>query len=145
MVLACRKRVLSLNASALQSAAPRRETGRQGCTGLSLPRPRRLPHPAVYTKVLTPAQAETEPWLLHPAGPRHTLLPLGSDKSGPLWYPLDLTGSLRCQCWTQGITGQRAGVQMEEWRSPAACAHAPLCFWFMVRVFLRSTKLIEGS
>lgn len=35
-------------------------------TGLSLPQPRRLPHPVVYTRVLTPAQAETEPWLLHP-------------------------------------------------------------------------------
>lgn len=68
----------------LKSAAPRRETGRQCRTGLSLPRPRRLPHPTVYTKVLALAQAETEPWLLHPAGPQHTPLPMGSDR---VWTP----------------------------------------------------------
>lgn len=140
----------------LKSETRWREPGCQHRAGLSLPRPRRLPHPSVYAEVFAPAQAESAPLapapsgaLAHSASWRHEqrqgLAPLSAAHPS-----MDLVGSFPCQHRTQATTRQRAVVQMEKMEVPG-CTYSCLLFTSGAHrncfswSFLMSTKHIEGS
>lgn len=131
----------------LKSETPWREPGCQHRTGLSLPQPRRLPHPSVYAEALAPAQAESAPLAPAPSGAlahstsrqrgqRQGLAPLGAAHPS-----MDLAPSFPHQRWTQVTTRQRAPVQMERMEIPG-CTCSYLLFasgahrsWFRVGFF----------
>lgn len=109
----------------LKSETPRRDPGCQHLAGLSLPRPRRLPHPGVYAEALAPAQAESAPLAPAPSGaPAHSaprrcgqrqgLAPLGAAHPA-----VELARSFPCRHWTRANTRQRAAVQMERMEVPS--------------------------
>lgn len=142
----------------LKSETPRKELGCQRCAGLSLPRPRRLPHPTVYAEALASVQAESVPLAPAPSGAlscsapwwcgqQQGLAPLSASHSS-----LDIAKSFSLQHWTQVITRQRAAVQMER-MEVFSCMSSCLRFasgaqrsWIRVGGgFLMSTKFIENA
>lgn len=70
----------------LKSQTPRREPGCHRRAGLSLPWPRRFPTPVFTPKRSLRHRLNLCPWLRHPAGPWHTLLP-SSVGSGRACHP----------------------------------------------------------
>jgi len=140
----------------LESETPRRELGCQHHAGLSLPQPRRLPHPAVHAEVLAPAQAASVPLAPAPSGAlaHSSSQQCGQQQGlahlGAAHPSTDLAWSFPRQLQTQATTSRRAPCRWRGWRSLAACVYASSslleCTEALSRlIFLMSTNCIKDS